>query len=408
MGSCCTSSKNQNKGKARLALQQIGKLFTHKSLPKIPKSMQNRIDKNMWKEFQNLCYTATVEQPPQSKCFRWFSFYLTISGIVLCFLTVILIGLYGDPADCEMGRKRCDISGMMLIFGFIAFVTGFICILINDTRSKYDEEVRNNLNKSLPKFNHKYRTKIHFKLKPKSTIFIIDFEFEIKQNISNNKQNDMNNTEKTLNVNKVMISKSCKSGERRNKLKHQQNNQRLYNNTWYQNDVADTKVSITEHDVKKCTQVTYDEKWDYQKMAIQYTKFTNGCLILKCIESELGLLNVPQLLSLHGLYKQIMRGDNNEQQPSYLYSEKTLKWKAWNKYKGLSKQQAMIEWFKIYNKIYKIYPKIFKKYEPNCNLNIYDPFKFVNKHKNKSQTQQRIKTAMEKIQKVVCTRLKLS
>eukprot|EP01084_Bolivina_argentea_P100157 179912_1 len=103
-----------------------------------------------------------------------------------------------------------------------------------------------------------------------------------------------------------------------------------------------------------------------------------------------------------------MRGDNNEQQPSYLYSEKTLKWKAWNKYKGLSKQQAMIEWFKIYNKIYKIYPKIFKKYEPNCNLNIYDPFKFVNKHKNKSQTQQRIKTAMEKIQKVVCTRLKLS
>eukprot|EP01084_Bolivina_argentea_P100156 179911_1 len=288
-----------------------------------------------------------------------------------------------------MGAKICSMNAEMLILGFIAFVIGCICILINDSR--YDEEVRNNLNKSLPKFNHKYGTKIHFNLKPKScSIFIIDFEFEIKQNISNNKQNDMNNTEKALNVNKV--SKSFKNAERRNKL---------LINSWYQHD-----------DVKKCTEVTYayDEKWDYQKMAIQYTKFTNGCLILNCIESELqSKTNIPQLLSLHhGLYKQIMRGDNNEQQPSYLYSEKTLKWKAWNKYKGLSKQQAMIEWFKIYNKIYKIYPKIFKKYEPNCNLNIYDPFKFVNKHKNKSQTQQRIKTAMEKIQKVVCTRLKLS
>eukprot|EP01084_Bolivina_argentea_P012978 24322_1 len=146
MGSCCT--KNHNKGKTRFTLQQNGQLFTYKSLPKIPKSMQNRIDKNVWKEFQNLCYTATVEQPPQSKCFDWFSICLTISGMMSFFLSIILFGLYGDPADCEMARKRCDIYAMMFIFGFIAFVTGFICIVVNfcsTDQNKYEEEVRNNL-----------------------------------------------------------------------------------------------------------------------------------------------------------------------------------------------------------------------------------------------------------------------
>eukprot|EP01084_Bolivina_argentea_P012976 24319_1 len=157
MGSCCT--KNHNKGKTRFTLQQNGQLFTYKSLPKIPKSMQNIIDNNMWKEFQNLCYTATFEQQTQSKCsFSWFSIYLTIYGIVLFFLALILPIYFPLYDDCisEMG-----VDDVMLIIGFIAFFIGCICILINDsiTRSKYDTEVRNNLNKSLPKFNHKYRTK---------------------------------------------------------------------------------------------------------------------------------------------------------------------------------------------------------------------------------------------------------
>eukprot|EP01084_Bolivina_argentea_P012974 24317_1 len=159
MGSCCT--KNHNKGKTRFTLQQNGQLFTYKSLPKIPKSMQNIIDNNMWKEFQNLCYTATFEQQTQSKCsFYWFSICLTISGMMSFFLPFTLDCLYGDPdCDSEMEKKRCEIYGWMQIFGTIAFLIGFIWILTNDTRDRYDTEVRTNLNKSLPKFNHKYRTK---------------------------------------------------------------------------------------------------------------------------------------------------------------------------------------------------------------------------------------------------------
>ena len=115
-------------------------------------------------------------------------------------------------------------------------------------------------------------------------------------------------------------------------------------------------------------------EWDDKKMMLKYIKFTHGCLIIDCVENELrSLAKVSDLLSFYGLYRQVMSGDNNTIQPSYIYAEKRLKWNAWTKYKGLTKQQSLIKWEKLYNKFLNLFPNIFKQYGDNVYLNKYNP-----------------------------------
>eukprot|EP01084_Bolivina_argentea_P288502 495173_1 len=115
--------------------------------------------------------------------------------------------------------------------------------------------------------------------------------------------------------------------------------------------------------------------WDDKTLALKYIKFTNGCVIVDCVETELrSVAKVSDLLSFYGLYRQVMMGDNNTPQPSYIYAEKRLKWNAWTKYNGLTQQQALIKWFKLYNQMLTQFPEVFNKCK-YYDLKTYNPIK---------------------------------
>ena len=121
------------------------------------------------------------------------------------------------------------------------------------------------------------------------------------------------------------------------------------------------------------TETKDKEEWDDKAMMLKYIKFTHGCLIIDCVENELRAeAKVSDLLSFYGLYRQVMSGDNYTAQPSYIFAEKRLKWNAWTKYKGLTKQQALIKWEELYNKFLNQYPKVFAAYD-NAYLDKYHP-----------------------------------
>eukprot|EP01084_Bolivina_argentea_P012977 24320_1 len=145
MGSCCT--KNHNKGKTRFTLQQNGQLFTYKSLPKIPKSMQNRIDKNIWKEFLNLCRTSTQTQPECLSSLDWFGIYLERLAIISFFLDLAILWLTPVIIDCdsEKGKKICPTLNFIFILPIIvwpiaAIYHGFIGIK-SHVKNTYDHGV---------------------------------------------------------------------------------------------------------------------------------------------------------------------------------------------------------------------------------------------------------------------------
>eukprot|EP00178_Gracilaria_changii_P004652 TRINITY_DN17565_c0_g1_i1.p1 TRINITY_DN17565_c0_g1~~TRINITY_DN17565_c0_g1_i1.p1 ORF type:complete len:100 (+),score=25.25 TRINITY_DN17565_c0_g1_i1:32-331(+) len=48
-----------------------------------------------------------------------------------------------------------------------------------------------------------------------------------------------------------------------------------------------------------------------------------------------------QKLKVYGLYKQATAGDNNTSQPWAIQLEARAKWDAWEKNKGMSKEEAM-------------------------------------------------------------------
>lgn len=145
------------------------------------------------------------------------------------------------------------------------------------------------------------------------------------------------------------------------------------------------------------TQSENMELWDEKTMMLKYIKFTHGCLIIDCVENELrSLAKVSDLLSFYGLYRQVMSGDNNTTQPSYIYAEKRLKWNAWSKYKGLTKQQAMIKWEELYNKFLNQFPNIFISYNDIASLDKYHPLKpFINDEINNNNNNQDVINELE-------------
>eukprot|EP01084_Bolivina_argentea_P254711 428274_1 len=123
-----------------------------------------------------------------------------------------------------------------------------------------------------------------------------------------------------------------------------------------------------------------DDICDNKSLSLRYIKFTHGCLIFDCVEQELrSYAKVSDLLCIYGLYKQVMCGDNNTAQPSYIYAESRLKWNAWSKYHGLTKKEALIEWEILYNKFRTSFPVIFGDY-PHSDLSSYDPVQMLLDH----------------------------
>ena len=63
-----------------------------------------------------------------------------------------------------------------------------------------------------------------------------------------------------------------------------------------------------------------------------------------------------ELLELYGLYKQATIGDNNTPQPGVFDFKGKYKWKAWDKLKGTSKEEAE-------NKYIRLVDSLLEKYE---------------------------------------------
>jgi diazepam-binding inhibitor (GABA receptor modulating acyl-CoA-binding protein) len=61
-----------------------------------------------------------------------------------------------------------------------------------------------------------------------------------------------------------------------------------------------------------------------------------------------------ELLVLYGYYKQAILGDNPNPKPNILYLKERKKWNIWNDLKGLSTEQAKIEY---YNQVQKLIVK---------------------------------------------------
>jgi len=115
------------------------------------------------------------------------------------------------------------------------------------------------------------------------------------------------------------------------------------------------------------------EAWDERTWSTKYVKFTHGCMVIDCVESELKEhAKITDLLSFYGLYRQIMSGDNNSEKPLDLYPEKRLRWNAWTKCRGLTKKQAFIKWERLYTKFIDSFPSIFRDFN-NADLRRYDP-----------------------------------
>ena len=53
------------------------------------------------------------------------------------------------------------------------------------------------------------------------------------------------------------------------------------------------------------------------------------------------------LLQLYSLFKQSTIGDNTAESPSFFDFKNSAKWNAWNKLKGMSKEQAQIKYVKL-------------------------------------------------------------
>ena len=73
--------------------------------------------------------------------------------------------------------------------------------------------------------------------------------------------------------------------------------------------------------------------------------------------------NNDELLSLYGLYKQAVNGDNKNEEPSMftLDFNAKYKWIAWNKNKGKTKQRSEEEYITLVNELIKKYKVIKKK-----------------------------------------------
>lgn len=112
-------------------------------------------------------------------------------------------------------------------------------------------------------------------------------------------------------------------------------------------------------------------------MTIRYVRFSHGCLITDCVEDDLRkVASTADLLSFYGLYRQAMCGDNDRPQPSLIYAEQRLKWNAWTKCKGLSKEEALSKWEAMYNHFLSSFPAVFEGYD--ADLSRYDPFQSLN------------------------------
>merc|ERR1711971_386570 len=90
--------------------------------------------------------------------------------------------------------------------------------------------------------------------------------------------------------------------------------------------------------------------------------------------------SVADLLSFYGLYRQVVLGDNVTPQPSYIYAEARLKWNAWTKCKGLSRESALSKWESIYNRWIDAFPSVFVDFDKRtthfADLAKYEPFRF--------------------------------
>ena len=116
--------------------------------------------------------------------------------------------------------------------------------------------------------------------------------------------------------------------------------------------------------------------------SVRRCKFLHGCLVTDQAEAELrNTLSKKELLKLYGLYKQAFYGDVNIPQPSYLKVEAYFKYQAWHSEKGKSQDEALNDWFELYNSIYTKHSNLFLKHfdEENCNLDKFDPFPYVTK-----------------------------
>ncbi len=106
------------------------------------------------------------------------------------------------------------------------------------------------------------------------------------------------------------------------------------------------------------------------KTELEHFKFTNRCAVIDCIETELREVDkVSCFLDYYGLKRQVMLGDNNTPQSSYIYAGERLKWNAWAKYKGLSKKQALKKFNKLYDELVEKYAAVFEECKEKVTLN---------------------------------------
>jgi diazepam-binding inhibitor (GABA receptor modulating acyl-CoA-binding protein) len=77
-------------------------------------------------------------------------------------------------------------------------------------------------------------------------------------------------------------------------------------------------------------------------------KFNYSCVQIKRLREK---PNDFELLSLYGYYKQAINGDNNTSKPSFLQIKDKKKWAAWESTKGMSCNDAKINYYNTVNKL---------------------------------------------------------
>ena len=65
--------------------------------------------------------------------------------------------------------------------------------------------------------------------------------------------------------------------------------------------------------------------------------------------------NDTELLALYGYYKQSLCGDNTNPKPSIISMKERKKWISWNNVKGVSTDQAKVEYYNQVNKLISKY-----------------------------------------------------
>lgn len=78
------------------------------------------------------------------------------------------------------------------------------------------------------------------------------------------------------------------------------------------------------------------------------TQFEDAQVRVKQLTS---MPSTDNLLKLYGLYKQASAGDVNTSQPWAVQIEARAKWDAWNKCKGMSKDQAKQAYIDLVNSL---------------------------------------------------------